>query len=407
MRNKLIATVVLLSSVNALADNLGKKIERAYCQEKARTQVKKFEKNNPGMLKRLSDYQVELWRMNEMEQLRKVAIDQVKQIEKENGRNMTVESFFASDKPMNERMLDRRPETHVLMGVAMNDIVASDRVTVQFENEHASFWEEKVKTFDAESRVWYDHGHSTEDKLVLSVDIDRSEESCRFEEVPHLEVHQNWDQAIAAYERNMLKHGELAQQGLPSDWVEKEYEVEGFYAKNINGKGHRRECEYHPVATHGKVKVIVTKNADGSFNYDTEIGETELVRRYRDRYDKDLAARSEHLAEIGFVERFNGTPDNRIKNEGALKEYVAKTQAQYDEYFERKIGKGCVKALRKGDGHSFGYRRKDTQEVSQRHAVVIEGLNRGIASTENDKEDQNTVTGQEAQANAKSSKSVN
>lgn len=413
MKKSLVTTFLFLTSANAFAGGVAEYFsERNVCARKVKKEIGMFEKFNPGKLKQLNDYKIELERMQQMEQLRELAIQKAKEIEKENNDNMTIESFFASDKPIKERMKDRSDTYHPLSGVPINEIIDSGKVKVKFNPSVGHHDPQEDQMLESKTMTWFDHKNSQENKLVLNIDFEKPEVNCSWEQLPsQYKIYPNFDEAKVAYEKAI-------QEGKDTDYID--YESEHY--RKINGKPFRKDCDIHPLATSGRVRVIVSKNDDGTFAYSTEIGETNLVNRYDDAYDKDLKNRSEHLAEIGFVERLmdappsaqkpyykNGLPTNRIKNEKALEAWVDIAQAKYTEYFEKTIGKDCYKSYLEGEiyipqKNLFGF--EVTQKEKENFAAV-QGLNRGVASNSNKKENQDTVTSRATQGGTQTSQSLN
>lgn len=413
MKKSLVTTLLIFTSANAFAGGVAEYFsQRNVCARKVKKEIEKFEKSNPGKLKQLNDYKIELERMQQMEQLRELAIQQAKEIEKENNDNMTIESFFASDKPIKERMKDRSDTYHPLSGVPINEIIDSGKVKVKFNPSVGHYDPQEDQVLESKTMTWFDHKNSQDNKLVLNIDFQRPEVNCSWEQLPdQYKLYPNYKEAELAYEKAI-------KEGQNTDFIE--YESEHY--RKIDGKPFRKDCDVHPLAASGRVRVIVSKKEDGSLDYKTEIGETDLVNRHSDVNNKSLKLRSEHLAEIGFVERLkdvpesiqkpyykNGLPYNRIKDENALEAWVNLAEAKYTEYFERTIGKECYDSYLAGDIYipSKNVLGKEVTKQDRENFATVQGLNRSVASVGDKKENQDIVTSRAAQGGTQTSQSLN
>lgn len=398
---KTITILTLMSLSNAALANpleqLANSIEAAaftpeqLCQRKLKREIKAFEKGNPRDLFDLVEMKGELYRLKKMNQLKELALQQVKAIEKENDGNLTLDSFFSSDKPLSERMTKK--EDHPIVPSWVDDVIDEKEVEVEYKVDNPFTGEvvhtEKLKT---ESRTWYDWQGSSDKKLVLNIEFDKPKINCSYKEVQWpVKLYSNWDDAKRAYDydqRMLAAESEmLGYEVTLEDSEESDYSVEGEVYHRIDGKIYTKDCDRHNQAPSGVVSIEVTKDKDGKYKYKTKIAETDLVDPWNN--NQEFADRADLLARIGFVERLegqeegiehrfpNGTPISLIKNEGALSEYVKKAEKVYSDHFEKRVGKSCFDQFLAGNIQiPEGFNESVEDRIRYN---IVQGLNRSTA----------------------------
>lgn len=335
------------------------------CARKVKSEIKNYERAHPGQLQTIQKYKNEVERFKQMEQLKKLAIEQAKKIQSENNGNLTLDSFFASDKPLEERMLDRGDSYHPVTGVPINEIIASDNVEVIFnadvsDNPDPAF----DRKLESRTRTWYDIEKSSNEKLVLNIDFDKPQVNCSYEPVDYpVYLFETWEEAVSAYDNAQLAKEALEAIGqsyadASEEYFEPEFDKEGERYRTIDGEIFAKECDQHPYAPSGRIKVSITKDSEGNYQYETMVGETNLVDVYDNSEEHE--AEKAKLAEIGFVkvvegyegeERkrwFNGMVTPEIISEEALINSVKASEIAFDEYFENQIGGECYAQFKSG-----------------------------------------------------------
>lgn len=375
------------------------------CGRLVKKKISEYEKRNPGNLAMLKDFKVELARMKQMDQLRDRAIEVAKGIEKENGGNLTLDSFFNSDKPLKERMLDRSDTYHPASGVPINEIIAAQKVKVTHNSSVGDMLDpQNSEELESQTRTWYNIPDSEDKKLVLDIDFDRPEINCSYVEVEH-EIHlfKNWDEARKAYDLAELSLNERVAMGGVEEYYkdpsEATYEVEGERYKTIDGKVYQKECDQDVLAPAGRIQVTVTKDKNGKYQYETQVGETELIDQWNN--SQEHADMADMLAQIGFVKRvegykgeerkhwYNGMPRNDIKNEAALANFVQKKEIEFDQFFEASIGAACYAEYKAGK-IKIPVKKGETIDDREKY-YIVQSLNRSGDSSSESKVRKNAV----------------
>lgn len=94
-----------------------------------------------------------------------------------------------------------------------------------------------------------------------------------------------------------------------------------------------------------------------------------------------------------------------LKMRAALQSWVSLTEASYEEYFNRKIGKECYQSYKEGKV-LVKWNRNEKSSDREKY-FVVQGSNRSVASSNNKKENQDSFTSKAAQGGTQTSQSVN
>lgn len=374
-----------------------KKFKPTKCQRAVKKEVKKFERFNPGRLERLDAFKTEAFRVGQLEQYKELAIEEAKKIEHENGEYLSVDSFFSSNRPIDERNSSIRPPYHPLIGNPQYHDTARSSTTINFyptgeENKHV-----KTEEYEVDTVIHYIPNGSSENELSLSVSFDRGKLNCELNEWDLA-----WDNVLMfdTKKEAIAYYDEQERLGWPEkgNWTIHYYErLKKFNVVKKNGKFFNRDCESHPLAGDVSVSVNVRKDSDGRYVYSSDLGRTNL-------YGQDDKASSETLkilSDIGFIEptkKGAKYPNLNLRNIHALSAFVKKEEAALEKYFKGKLGSACFEQFSLGN---IEIKNGESKNVTNESYAIVRGLNRSM-SIEIDKKTKRIATSRQNQSSMSS-----